>query len=45
MVRIIPASRSWRPPDKIQHFILDWIEQQPVDREVAALDIFLERSC
>ena len=27
--------------DKIQHFILDGIEQQPVDGEVAALDIFL----
>ena len=27
--------------DKIQHFIADGIEQQTVDGEVAALDVFL----
>ena len=45
MVRMIPASRSLRPPTKSSTSFVDGIEQQAVDGEVAALDIFLRDSC
>ena len=41
MVRMIPASRSLRPPTKSSTSFLMGSKQQAVDGEVAALDIFL----